>query len=98
MKTSHHYLCNRRPQDVRNHLCRNRRKETLILELFSRFALIRVCSGRFLRAALLSLSISAVAQLNPGNPLANLEKLKDYQTMRTSSSDADWKNGNGDAR
>jgi hypothetical protein len=27
-----------------------------------------------------------------------LEKLKDFEAMRASSSDADWKNGNGDAR
>jgi Protein of unknown function (DUF2961) len=43
-------------------------------------------------------ALSASAQLNPGNPLADLEKLKDFQTMRVSSSDADWKNGNSDAR
>ena len=43
-------------------------------------------------------TIKASAQLNGGNPLGDLEKLKDYQTMRASSSDADWKNGNGDAR
>src|ERR1041385_1641864 len=41
---------------------------------------------------------SAQAQLSLGNPLAGLEKLKSFQTRRASSSDADWKNGNGDAR
>lgn len=43
-------------------------------------------------------SHSVNAQLNPGNPLADLEKLKDYQTKRASSSDPDWRNGNNDAR
>jgi hypothetical protein len=49
----------------------------------------------------LSLSFGASlvqAQFSPGNPLAGLEKLKDFQSMRASSSDADWKNGNSDAR
>src|SRR5436189_2266041 len=44
------------------------------------------------------LATDALAQLNPGNPLADLEKLKDFQTMRVSSSDPNWTNGNGDAR
>jgi hypothetical protein len=39
-----------------------------------------------------------VAQINSGDPLAGLEKLKDFQTMRVSSSDADWKSGNSDSR
>ncbi len=38
------------------------------------------------------------AQFSPGNPLAGLEKLKQFETRRASSSDPDWKNGNGDAR
>src|SRR5215469_4869791 len=38
------------------------------------------------------------AQLDPGNPLANLAQLKNFQTLRASSSDPNWKNGNGDAR
>jgi hypothetical protein len=38
------------------------------------------------------------AQIETGNPLAGLENLKEFQTMRASSSDKDWKNGNGDAR
>lgn len=49
-------------------------------------------------AALALSLIPAHAQLNPGNPLANLEKLKDFQTLRASSSDNDWRKGNGDAR
>ena len=40
----------------------------------------------------------ALAQLSPGNPLAGLEKLKDFEAMRASSCDKDWRNGNGDAR
>src|ERR1051326_2662717 len=40
----------------------------------------------------------AFAQFSPGNPLAGLEQLKDFQSMRASSSDPNWKNGNGDAR
>ncbi|HZR19556.1 MAG TPA: glycoside hydrolase family 172 protein [Verrucomicrobiae bacterium] len=43
-------------------------------------------------------AMNASAQLNAGNPLGDLEKLKDFQTMRTSSSDPDWKNGNSDSR
>src|ERR1035437_3031037 len=43
-------------------------------------------------------SVIALAQLNQGNPLAGLEQLKDFQTMRASSSDPDWKNGNRDMR
>lgn len=38
------------------------------------------------------------AQTSAGNPLAGLEKLKDFETMRASSSDANWQNGNADAR
>jgi hypothetical protein len=40
----------------------------------------------------------ALAQLSPGNPLAGLEKLKDFEAMRASSSDPDWRNGNADSR
>lgn len=42
---------------------------------------------------------SACAQsiLN-GNPLQGLEQLKDFRAMRSSSSDVNWKDGNGDAR
>jgi hypothetical protein len=40
----------------------------------------------------------ASAQLSPGNPLAGLERLKNFESMRASSSDPDWRNGNADAR
>ncbi len=44
-------------------------------------------------------TVSASAQLfSPGNPLAGLEKARTFETMRASSSDPNWKNGNGDAR
>ncbi len=47
----------------------------------------------------LALTASAAsAQLAPGNPLSGLERLKDFQSMRASSSDPDWRNGNADAR
>ncbi len=46
----------------------------------------------------LGLCAPALAQLSPGNPLAGLEKLKDYETMRASSCDSDWHNGNADSR
>jgi hypothetical protein len=38
------------------------------------------------------------AQVSPGNPLSGLERLKDFEAMRASSSDANWRNGNADAR
>jgi hypothetical protein len=47
---------------------------------------------------LLSLTLSSRAQPVLGHPLAGLEKLKDFQTRRASSSNPDWRNGNGDAR
>ncbi|HZM03110.1 MAG TPA: DUF2961 domain-containing protein, partial [Candidatus Saccharimonadales bacterium] len=48
---------------------------------------------------LLTLSaMTALAQLNPGDPLSGLEKLKDFETKRASSSDPDWRNGNADSR
>ena len=54
---------------------------------------------RFLGFVLaLGLCVPALAQLSPGNPLAGLEKVKDFEAMRASSSDADWRNGNADAR
>jgi hypothetical protein len=49
-------------------------------------------------AALALFTLDGLAQLNPGNPLADLEKLKDFETMRASSSDPNWTNGNADAR
>ena len=42
--------------------------------------------------------VTMSAQTIPGNPLNGLEKLKDFQAMRASSSDANWKDGNNDAR
>jgi hypothetical protein len=42
---------------------------------------------------------SAVGQtFSPGNPLAGLEKTRNYESRRASSSAEDWRNGNGDAR
>lgn len=39
-----------------------------------------------------------VAQPAPGHPLAGLDQLKNFEARRASSSEAHWKNGNGDAR
>lgn len=56
-------------------------------------------SLRLFTAALLAVSTSAVfAQFPTGNPLAGLEKLKDFETRRTSSCDPDWRDGNADMR
>ena len=38
------------------------------------------------------------AQLNPGDPLSGLERLKSFESRRASSSDKNWKSGNADAR
>jgi len=38
------------------------------------------------------------AQLNPGNPLSGLERLKSFESRRVSSSDENWKSGNNDFR
>ena len=40
----------------------------------------------------------ASAQLLPGNPLSGLEKLKNFESRRASSSDPNWRNGNDDSR
>lgn len=40
----------------------------------------------------------ASAQVSPGNPLSGLETLKNFEARRASSSDPNWKNGNGDCR
>ena len=40
----------------------------------------------------------ALAQLPTGDPLSGLERLKNFESRRVSSSDENWKNGNGDAR
>lgn len=49
-------------------------------------------------ALLLGAASTSSAQASLGNPLAGLETLKDFETARASSSDANWKNGNADAR
>lgn len=41
-------------------------------------------------------AMTARPQLLSGNPLSGLEKLKDFDAMRASSSNPDWRNGNGD--
>ena len=46
----------------------------------------------------LGLCAQALAQGPLGNPLSGLEQLKDFEAMRASSSDTDWRNGNADAR
>lgn len=51
----------------------------------------------FVAASALS-AATLVAQFSPGNPLAGLEKLKSFETMRASSSDKNWQNGNSDSR
>jgi hypothetical protein len=48
-------------------------------------------------AAALACSVTW-AQLPQGNPLLGLENLRDTQAMRSSSSDPNWREGNGDAR
>jgi hypothetical protein len=56
---------------------------------------------RNLLAIVAALGLSAgpgMGQVDFGNPLGGLEKLKEFQTMRASSSDPNWRNGNGDAR
>jgi hypothetical protein len=40
----------------------------------------------------------APAQISLGNPLSGLERLKDFEAMRASSSDPNWRNGNDDSR
>ncbi|HEX4342289.1 MAG TPA: glycoside hydrolase family 172 protein [Verrucomicrobiae bacterium] len=47
---------------------------------------------------LLAPAAIALAQPDAGNPLNGLDTLKDFQTMRASSSDPNWKNGNADSR
>ena len=49
-------------------------------------------------AALTLFAHVAPAQLSPGNPLSGLERLKNFEARRASSSDPDWRNGNGDCR
>ncbi len=57
-----------------------------------------------MKTQLLSLALaigccgSALAQVSLGNPLDGLEQLKDFEAMRASSSDPNWRNGNADSR
>src|SRR5262245_15746000 len=43
-------------------------------------------------------ALPALAQLPSGNPLSGLETLKDFEAMRASSSDPNWRSGNDDWR
>ena len=52
---------------------------------------------RFITLFLLPVAI-VQAQSDGGNPLNGLDTLKDFQTMRASSSDPNWRNGNADSR
>ena len=54
--------------------------------------------SHLLLLVILALGSSAQAQFSPGNPLSGLETLKDFETRRASSSDPNWRDGNGDAR
>jgi hypothetical protein len=47
---------------------------------------------------LAAFTTAAFSQNVPGNPLNGLEQLKSYETMRVSSSDPNWKDGNSDSR
>jgi hypothetical protein len=47
---------------------------------------------------LLLCAVRAPAQMPLGNPLSGLETLKAFESHRASSSDPNWKSGNGDAR
>lgn len=40
----------------------------------------------------------SLAQLDTGNPLAGLDKLKNFESQRASSADPKWRTGNGDCR
>jgi Protein of unknown function (DUF2961) len=55
-----------------------------------------------IRLALISLLFAPAAvtfaQSDFGHPLNGLETLKDFQSMRVSSTDPNWRNGNGDSR
>jgi len=42
--------------------------------------------------------VIALAQSYPDNPLSGLDTLRDFRTMRASSSDPNWRNGNADSR
>ena len=53
---------------------------------------------RFAFLAALALSVGTLLAQSAGNQLDGLEKIKDFETKRASSSDPNWKNGNGDSR
>ncbi len=57
---------------------------------------------KFIRLGLIALlftpSTVTLAQLDFGNPLNGLETPKDFQSMRVSSTDPNWRNGNADSR
>lgn len=57
------------------------------MKLYSILALLLCCS-----------SVNTRSQSSLGNPLAGLEQIKTFETMRASSSDKNWQTGNGDAR
>lgn len=61
-----------------------------------------IVTGIWIIAVTMMLGIPAKGaapdQLPLGNPLSGLPQLKAGETMRSSSSDANWQNGNGDAR
>jgi hypothetical protein len=52
----------------------------------------------FIAPALFFCVAAAFAQSPSGNPLAGLEQLKNFDSQRASSSDPNWKHGNGDFR
>lgn len=58
----------------------------------------RLLSCLFALAAVFLPARSVMGQATTGNPLAGLEQLKSFETMRASSCDRDWHNGNADAR
>ena len=48
--------------------------------------------------AIAAFGLAAGCAQPSGNPLDGLDRLKDFETRRASSSDANWRNGNADAR
>jgi hypothetical protein len=58
-------------------------------------AMLKTC---WIIMCVLSFASVASAQFSPGNPMSGLERLKNFESQRASSSDPNWKNGNGDCR
>jgi len=57
------------------------------------------CNSILMTATLGAACMSAWAQpAELGDPLAGLERLRQYESMRSSSSDPNWQDGNGDCR